>query len=212
MLRRSLYNKSIRLGIICRRNYRKKDMDDCIELKESKVQKYLEMSHYPVLYKSILEIIREYINTKESFLIGDCTIGGGNHSKHILNTFSKSHIIGLDVDPYMVELSAHNLNYFTGNHERLQLYHLNYNSLGELGNLDLCFGGDVFDYPKFFDVLFLDLGINSYIYIYIYNHRYQLEDGERGFSFKEESKFDMRFDQFMENSIQGMDIVSYIIF
>lgn len=101
----------------------------------------------------------------------DCTLGGGGHSLAILEaTNGKAMVIGLDMDPEAISYAKGRLSPFG---ESVILEESNFIRAGEiLRKLNI----------KAVDGLICDLGVSSW----------QLEKGERGFSFQIEGPLDMR--------------------
>ncbi len=123
--------------------------------------------HQPVLLNEVLEFLG---NSKGFFLDG--TIGGGGHSKVLLEKNETIEIIGIDKDPRALEEAKQILEpwkekvrFFHGDFKDFEVY------IGELGITG--FGG-----------VLLDLGVSSY----------QLNRPERGFSYHQDGPLDMRMD------------------
>lgn len=108
----------------------------------------------------------------ETFLDG--TVGGGGHARLILEaTAPDGRLLGLDRDATALRRTAEFLAPFG---ERVTLRQRNFSAaetvLAELGWVGV-------------DGLLLDLGVSSF----------QLDEGERGFSFRNDAPLDMRMDQ-----------------
>jgi 16S rRNA (cytosine1402-N4)-methyltransferase len=106
----------------------------------------------------------------------DATFGGGGHtSKLLAHQSAVAHVIALDAD-LDAEPRARALAAEPGNAGRLTFARHNFRELGSiLSDLGV---------PRVDGVLF-DLGLSSF----------QLDEGERGFSFRSDAPLDMRFDQ-----------------
>lgn len=139
-------------------------------------------SHVPVLLEGILPYLSE---VKGPFL--DLTLGGGGYAEYFLKQFAGNGIeyYGLDRDPAAVERSRQRLAAFG---ERVHI---------ERGNFT---GAKVF----FSDIkgevanLFIDLGLSSD----------QLEEGERGFSFRADGPLDMRMSAAADGGETAADVVN----
>ncbi len=107
-------------------------------------------------------------------VIVDATIGGGGHTRALLETGAT--IIGLDRDLAAIGHCRQQFAAETSEGGRLTLRHANYRDVGRV--LDELGIDQV-------DGLLLDLGVSSA----------QLDRGERGFSFQKAGPLDMRMDQ-----------------
>ena len=101
----------------------------------------------------------------------DATVGGGGHSALILETFSQAHVVALDQDIQALNAAQTRLERYC---DRIQFYHSNFSTY------------DPGDHR--FDGIIADLGVSSA----------QLDQPERGFSFRHEADLDMRMDQSQE--------------
>jgi 16S rRNA (cytosine1402-N4)-methyltransferase len=121
-------------------------------------------SHRPVLLEETIEAL--CVRRGGKFL--DCTFGGGGHTSAILDGSSENFVYAIDRDPQARE-RAHALQQkYAG---RFTFCNANFADAGKI-----CF-------PTLNGIL-MDLGTSSF----------QLDDGVRGFSFKEHSKLNMRMD------------------
>lgn len=120
-------------------------------------------THVPIMVDSIMEAFRR--SPGRRFLDG--TLGGGGHTRAILETFQDAEVIALDRDRDCIERAAEALPT-----SRLTLCHGNFRHL-----LSLNLGK--------FDGILLDLGVSSD----------QLDRSERGFSFRLDAPLDMRMDR-----------------
>lgn len=156
--------------------------------------------HYPVMWRNILDVLDENIfndlsdNNKK--VIADLTIGCGNHSKLILETFENSDVIGIDLDKNMVNISKIKLKSYIDDN-RLKILNENYVSISNIR---------VFDHfshhkkTKKFDFMLLDLGYNSL----------QIDSDKRGLSFKfPNADLDMRYDDENETKSKASDILNH---
>jgi len=122
--------------------------------------------HIPVLRDEVLRLLAP----REGAILVDGTVGLGGHAERILSAERSLRLVGIDRDPAALALAGDRLSRFG---ERATLIHGNYRELPRLLD-DL--GIDRID------GLLLDLGVSSL----------QLDDAERGFSFRQEGPLDMR--------------------
>lgn len=173
--------------------------------------------HYPVFYRDILCSIQDNNHFRETrtkvfdrtmpFLVGDLTFGLGNLSLSILENFSNSHILGVDIDPKMIDFYEKN-NLFSEykKQDRVKLFKDNYCNIN--GVVEDCFKLKSFlkkPYNNNFknkklDYAVLDLGFNSM----------QLkEEFNRGISYQNlEDDLDMRFDQKNNENATASEILN----
>ncbi|MEA2025842.1 MAG: 16S rRNA (cytosine(1402)-N(4))-methyltransferase RsmH, partial [Chloroflexota bacterium] len=103
----------------------------------------------------------------------DATVGGGGHAVRILEAANPDgRLLGIDADPRAIERSSQRLSGFG---DRAVLRQSNFESIGEVAN-DSGF--------EAVDGILMDLGVSSQ----------QLDDDDRGFSFRSVDALDMRFD------------------
>ena len=136
--------------------------------------------HHPVLLENVIELL----NIKPGKIYVDATIGGGGYSREILNR--KGIVIGLDKDKDSINYLQNNLLKDAGE-KNLFLFNRNFGNLNEVLKET--------GFEKVAGIIF-DLGLSSY----------QLDKSKRGFSFKESSPLDMRFD--ISGKIKAEDIVN----
>lgn len=121
-----------------------------------------QSGHIPVL----MEAVVRHLTAAGHGLYVDATFGGGGHTRALLLADPRNRVIALDCDPEAVERGQAMVAAFGG---RLQLCHANFTQLAEYVAGD-CVG-----------ILF-DFGVSSY----------HLDEGRRGFSFREDAPLDMR--------------------
>ncbi len=122
----------------------------------------------------------EALNIKKEGVYVDATYGGGGHSKLILQKLgAKGHLLGFDQDEDALSNVIEN--------ERFTFVHHNFKHLKKFLRLH--------GYPKVDGVL-ADLGVSSH----------QLDDAERGFSFRFDTDLDMRMNQ--QGDITAADILN----
>jgi len=144
--------------------------------------KYL---HKPIMPKEVIDLI----SPKKGGIYVDCTLGGGGHAKLIADEIGNTgKLIGIDQDTEALLAAKENLKDFG---DQIQYIHGNFSNLQQI-----C---DDLKIPKV-DGILIDLGVSSY----------QLDNPERGFSFREEflnSKLDMRMDR--TQSLDAYEVVNY---
>lgn len=121
-----------------------------------------QFNHTPIMVSEV----QKYLALEPGGLFVDCTFGGGGHSKNFLHNFPNIKIIAIDRDPE-AECRANVLKKeFDG---RFDFFSSRFSKLKDLPIADV-------------DGIFFDFGISSI----------QLDDPQRGFSFKNHTKMDMR--------------------
>jgi len=130
----------------------------------------MEHKHIPVLVEEVMACL----NCQPHQTYVDATLGGGGHAIEILErTAPEGRLIGVEWDEDAISEARKRLLPFG---ERVTLFHENYAQLPELlkaMNIEQV------------DGILLDLGLSSI----------QLEESERGFSFKGQGPLDMRMDR-----------------
>lgn len=129
----------------------------------------LEFEHRPVLLKEVLRILMPF----PGGTYVDGTLGGGGHSAEILRTAPGSRIIGIDRDERALEAAASRLKSFG---DCTTVFHGNYAEMDQF----VARSG-----IQEVDGVLLDLGVSSP----------QLDEGERGFSYRSDAPLDMRMDR-----------------
>lgn len=128
------------------------------------------MPHEPVLADRVVELLLPALEGGGSFV--DATLGRGGHARRLLDAAPQADLVGLDRDPVAVEET---LAYLAPFEDRVRIVRDNFKNLTTV--LERL--GD----PTVRGVLF-DLGVSSP----------QLDETERGFSFKRKAPLDMRMD------------------
>lgn len=118
--------------------------------------------HVPVLLRETLELLSPRAGHK----LLDGTFGGGGHTRALLNAADDVEVIAIDRDPSAVERAAPISEAFG---DRFRLVSMNFGDLAELDETG-------------FDGILFDFGLSSF----------QLDNAERGFSFREDAPVDMR--------------------
>lgn len=141
----------------------------------------MEYKHTSVL----LEETIENMNIKPDGIYLDGTLGGGGHSYEIAARLDKGgRLIGIDQDEDAIRAAGERLEPFA---DRITLIRDNYcNAKEALRQFGI----------ERVDGIVLDLGVSSF----------QLDNAERGFSYKVDTKLDMRMDK--RQSLSAMEIVN----
>lgn len=134
----------------------------------------------------LLEETIEGLKIKPEGIYVDGTLGGGGHAFQIAGKLSaKGKLIGIDQDDAAIRASSERLKEFG---ERVTIVRNNYRNTPEvLSSLGI---GTI-------DGMILDLGVSSY----------QLDTGERGFSYRYDAPLDMRMD--MRQTLTAEQIVNH---
>ncbi len=135
--------------------------------------------HVPVL----LEESTDLLLGNGGKLYVDCTIGLGGHTRRILEKNPQAFVIGIDRDPYALEMAQENLKDFEG---RYSLYHANFSDLDEVLKMEGLSQVDGF---------LFDLGVSML----------QLKS-PRGFSFQRDEPLDMRMNP--EDRLSAYQVVN----
>lgn len=137
-------------------------------------------SHEPVMVK---EIVALFESVPPGFVL-DATLGGGGHSEQLLDRWPQIKILGIDRDADALSAAQARLARFG---DRLRVYHCRFDRLDEaMKALSIDeLSGSLFD-----------LGVSSP----------QLDVAERGFSYRNDARIDMRMDR--TQSWSGADVVN----
>jgi 16S rRNA (cytosine1402-N4)-methyltransferase len=147
----------------------KSDLQTPLDLEE------IDFSHIPVLSQEVITGLN--IQGGGNYL--DLTIGGGGHSRLILETAEDVKITAVDQDLDALNAAKENLSEF-GN--RVNFIHSNFAN---------------YQFPEnTYDGILADLGVSSY----------HLDNPERGFSFRNTARLDMRMNQ--QQSLTAGDIIN----
>ena len=140
----------------------------------------MEFKHVSVLLNECLDAL----NIKDDGIYVDCTLGGAGHSSHILQRLSKDGLlVGIDQDTDALKAAGERLKEY----ENKKLVHNNFHNIDSiLEELDI---------PKV-DGILMDRGVSSY----------QLDEGERGFSYMKDAPLDMRMNR--DREFSAYDVVN----
>lgn len=136
----------------------------------------MEFIHKSVLFDEAIDALQ----LDDTKIIADGTAGGGGHSREIAKTAKR--LIAIDQDPDAVKV----LNERIGSLPNVTIVHNNFSEIKSIVS-DLKLNG--------IDGLLLDLGVSSF----------QLDNGERGFSFHQDAPLDMRMSK---SGLSAFDVVN----
>ena len=137
--------------------------------------------HIPVLYH---ECIDNLVINKDGVYL-DCTLGGGGHSEGILKTLSeKGRLISIDQDDQAIDFAKKRLEKYG---KKWMVFKNNFE------NLDIVLYSAGVDKV---DGILMDIGVSST----------QLDDPSRGFSYRYDTKLDMRMNQ--NNKLSAYEVVN----
>lgn len=125
--------------------------------------------HVSVLLKESIE----GLNLKENSIIVDCTLGYAGHSSEILKRIKNGYLYAFDQDRMAIEKANERLKKINSNFKIIASNFVNLKE--ELAKLNI----------TLVDGILYDLGVSSP----------QLDNSERGFSFHQDAKLDMRMNQ-----------------
>lgn len=141
----------------------------------------MEFKHYSVM----LEETIEQLNIRPDGIYVDGTLGGGGHAYMVCSRLSEQgHFYGIDQDAAAIQAAGGRLEEFG---DKVTIIRSNYCRMKE----ELESRG-----VEKVDGIVLDLGVSSY----------QLDEADRGFTYREDAALDMRMDQRQERTAR--DIVN----
>ncbi|MCI5967284.1 MAG: 16S rRNA (cytosine(1402)-N(4))-methyltransferase RsmH [Tenericutes bacterium] len=136
--------------------------------------------HVSVLLKESIDSL----NIKEDGIYVDCTLGYAGHSSEILKRVKKGRLVAFDQDQEAITASTKKLEAIGNNFTIIKSNFVNLKEkLEELGITEV-------------DGILFDLGVSSP----------QLDEQERGFSYHQDAKLDMRMDR--DNNFSAYDVVN----
>lgn len=142
---------------------------------QEEIQKIIEKGktpagmHIPICVNEILE----FLQIKPGQVGLDATLGYGGHTQKMLECLAgKGHLYATDVDPIESEKTKVRLEGLGYGADLLTIKRMNFSKLDEIAP------------PKKFDFILADLGVSSM----------QIDNPERGFSFKRDGFLDLRLD------------------
>jgi 16S rRNA (cytosine1402-N4)-methyltransferase len=126
-------------------------------------------THIPILVREIMEIL----NPGAGDIVADCTIGYGGHAAEFLKQIGQGgRLVGFDMDGLELERARQRLGSFN---TPMSFYHSNFAGIANVMRKEGLEG---------FDVIFADLGVSSM----------QIDNPQRGLSYKHDGPLDMRMD------------------
>ena len=140
----------------------------------------MEFNHISVLLNECLE----GLNIKENGIYVDGTLGGAGHSSEILKRLSnEGRLIGIDQDTDALKAAKERLK----DYSNVTFVHSNFSNIENvLNNLNI----------DGVDGILMDLGVSSY----------QLDEGERGFSYMKDAPLDMRMNR--DNDFSAYNVIN----
>ena len=136
--------------------------------------------HIPVLLTEVIE----GLNIDPDGIYVDGTLGGAGHSYEIAKRLKGGRLIGIDRDEDAIAAASERLEPFS---DRVTIVRGNYGDMADiLGDIGI---SEV-------DGILLDLGVSSH----------QLDEAERGFSYREDAPLDMRMDR--RDELTAYDVVN----
>lgn len=129
----------------------------------------MEFRHTPIMLNEVID----GLNIKPNGVYFDGTLGGAGHSSEILKRLTTGLLIGCDKDSEALAVSDKRLNEISSHYKLVHNDYKNYAQI--IKDLGL----------QAVDGILLDLGVSSY----------QLDNSERGFSYRYIAPLDMRMDR-----------------
>lgn len=140
----------------------------------------MEFKHISVLFEETLDSL----NIKDGGIYVDGTLGGGGHSRGILERAENVRLIGIDRDLEAIEAAGKRLEDFK---DSITLVNNNFSQIKSiLSELNI----------EKIDGAVLDLGVSSY----------QLDNAERGFSYMHDARLDMRMNP--NDAISAYEVIN----
>lgn len=134
----------------------------------------MDFNHRPVLLDECIESLS--IKSNGTYLDG--TLGGAGHSLEILKRLDKGTLVGIDQDEFAIETASERLRKVQSN-AKIVLIKGNFRNMAQLLRENGING---------VDGILLDIGVSSH----------QLDEAQRGFSYKQDAPLDMRMDRSRE--------------
>ena len=140
----------------------------------------METKHISVLLNESID----NLSLKEDSVIVDCTLGYGGHSSEILKRINKGFLFAFDQDSDAIKFSHERLSSINNNFEIINSNFVNIDKELEKRNITKV------------DGILYDLGVSSP----------QLDEKDRGFSFHQDARLDMRMDK--NNPLSAYEVVN----
>jgi 16S rRNA (cytosine1402-N4)-methyltransferase len=129
----------------------------------------MTFTHLPVLFKPVINLIAEHSPQR----IIDATIGGGGHAKGLLEQLPNAQLLGIDRDDTAIAAASQNLEPFK---DRVTI------RKGVFSDMKAIAESIGWDHA---DTVLMDIGVSSP----------QIDNPQRGFSFRMDGPLDMRMNQ-----------------
>ncbi len=126
----------------------------------------------------------EYLNIKPDGIYVDGTLGGAGHSLRILEHLTSGKLIGIDQDAEALEAAAQRLSQYKDQAILVKDNFVNIEDVLKQLNIEKV------------DGILLDIGVSSY----------QIDNPERGFTYREDAPLDMRMDR--ERPLSAKEVVN----
>lgn len=140
----------------------------------------MNIHHTPVMLDECLN----FLITDPSGAYFDGTLGFGGHSQGILNKLNADgKLVATDFDTDAFNFSRKRFE----NDKRANLYNFNFSLVDVIAKIESL---------EFFDGILADLGVSSF----------QLDNAESGFTFREDTKLDLRMDK--QRTVSAADIIN----
>ncbi len=142
-----------------------------------------QSDHKSVLINEALD----FLNVKQGGRYIDCNLGGGGHSKEILDRGGK--VLALEIDDHAIEFAKNRLAVFLEkNREQLFISQHNFREVDKAVKES---GWD----KEPIDGILYDLGLSTF----------QIKDAHKGFSYEDETPLDMRMDERLQ--VKAEDLI-----
>lgn len=148
-------------------------------------QSHASEYHVPIMVGQVIDALDPESSDEQGRRFVDGTLGGGGHSEAILSSISGARLLSIDRDKDAIEFASNRLAPFSN---RLQIVLGNYENMVEIVNQHSF---------SPVDGILVDAGVSSH----------QLDDADRGFSFRNPGPLDMRMgddatslESFLENT------------
>ncbi len=138
-----------------------------------------EFKHYPVMLHECLDAL----NLKEDGIYLDCTVGGAGHSVEIAKRLTTGKLLCLDKDMEAIRASKERLKSF----KNVMFFHCDFKEFQK--------AKEFYKLEKF-DGILIDLGVSSH----------QIDSKERGFSYMQNARLDMRMNK--EQDLSAFEVVN----
>lgn len=136
----------------------------------------LKFDHEPVLLREVVD----QLDPKKGDYVIDCTLGAGGHTFELIERIkTDGKLLAIDADIQAIKIAKEKLKSFVkgGESNQIIFHHGNFKDLKEIAEVHGFLGKTA--------CILMDLGVSSM----------QLDNLERGFSFKSKDLLDMRFDK-----------------